>query len=223
MVVLDDLRGGRARTNLLGATFGKLHGMRSFTYAGERYRYYAAAYNATWANERTVELPIALRIMRRYAGGRVLEVGNVLRHYVTERHDVVDKYEEADAVQNVDVLDFRAAQPYDLIVSISTFEHIGWDEEVRDPGKPVRALEHLVGMLAPAGTLLATVPLGYNPTIDKALMSGALRFDRLGFLKRVSRDNRWREATATTCGGTAYGSPYPQANALAVGIRGAPA
>ncbi len=215
--------GRRVRHDLAHATLGRLHGWRSFSYAGEHYRYHAARYNLTFINERTVEVPIALRLLRRCAGGRRLEVGNVLRHYVDEHHDVVDKYEQASGVQNVDVLDFRSTERYDLIVSISTFEHIGWDEDVKDPDKPARALEHLAAMLAPGGTLLVTFPLGYNPTIDAALAGGDLRFDRLGFLQRISRDNRWREATAADCAGARYGAPYPHGNAIAVGTRSRPA
>jgi hypothetical protein len=218
---VDGVGRGGLREALLYATFGAAHRRRSFSYAGERYRYHAARYNATWANERTVELPIALRLMSRYAGGRTLEVGNVLRHYVDERHDVVDKYEQATGVRNVDVLDFRPTQPYDLIVSISTFEHIGWDED-RDAGKPARALEHLATMLAPGGTLLVTFPLGYNPTIDDALAACSLHFDRVGFLRRISRDNRWRETIAATCRDARYDAPFPQGNVIAVGIRDAP-
>ena len=36
-----------------------------------------------------------------------------------------------------------ATDKYDLIVTISTLEHVGWDEEPRDPSKVLRAIENL--------------------------------------------------------------------------------
>src|ERR1700735_3325460 len=103
---------------------------RTFEFDGRRFSYFVAAYNKTWENERTVELPIGVDALERHADGRILEVGNVLKHYVNSPHDVVDKYEQSTRTFQMDVLDFEPAQLYDLIVSLSTFEHIGFDEEV---------------------------------------------------------------------------------------------
>lgn len=189
----------------------------SFELAGRRYRYYVAAYNTTWANERAVELPVCLDALERHRGQRVLEIGNVLKHYVTSAHDVVDKYEAGGQSFPIDILDFAPAEPYDLIVSISTFEHIGFDEDVRDPGKPVRALEHARTLLAPGGELLVTVPLGYNATLDRQIHTGAVGFDDMRFLKRVSADNRWAEVAAAEVAGARYDAPFPKANALLLG------
>jgi SAM-dependent methyltransferase len=200
----------------------KLHARRSFIVRGTRYRYYAGAHNNAWSNERTVELAIALPFLSRAGNGRVLEVGNVLSHYVPTRHDVVDKYEQAPGVLNADVLDFQPDGPYDLIVSISTLEHVGWDEDVVEADKPLRAIDHLAGMLAPGGTLLVTLPLGYNPHLDEALRNGAHHLDDVAFVQRISRDNRWRETTASVVAGARYGDPFPAANALAIGARANP-
>ena len=41
---------------------------------------------------------------------------------------------------NQDVVDFKTNEKYDLIVSISTLEHVGWDEEPRDDKKISKAL-----------------------------------------------------------------------------------
>lgn len=146
-------------------------------------------------------------------------MGNVLRHYLDHEHVVVDRYEHAPGVHNVDVVDFHPDERYDLIVSISTLEHVGFDEEPKDPEKPVRTVAHLVALLAPGGTLIATVPLGYNEHVDAALARGSLDFDEVIYLRRISRDNRWREASPTKVRRARYGTPYPAANALAVGIR----
>lgn len=189
---------------------------RGFRLRGERYSYCVGDYNSAWHNERTVEVSIGLHYLDRYRGRQVLEVGNVLGHYTPVTHDIVDKYEHAPSVLNVDVLDFKPEGAYDLIVSLSTLEHVGWDEDVADWPKPIRAVEHLVSLLKPSGTLLATLPLGYNPHVDRALREDAFGFDEVTYLKRISRDNRWREIGKADVGVVRYGRPFPAANVVAV-------
>jgi SAM-dependent methyltransferase len=191
----------------------------TFAFAGADYRYFVHAYNTTWRNERAVELPIVMRALDERPGARVLEIGNVLAHYGRGGHDVVDKYESAPGVRSVDVVDLAAVEPYDLVVTISTLEHVGFDEDVRDPDKPRRAVERMADVLAPGGKLLVTVPLGYNHALDRDLHEGRVGFDELRFLKRISRDNRWREVPAAEVEDVAYGSPFKWANGLAVGVR----
>jgi SAM-dependent methyltransferase len=194
-----------------------------FELGDRRYRYFVHPYNATWRNERAVELPPALAQLGETPGARVLEVGNVLAHYGHGGHDVVDKYEPSPAVVSVDIVDFHPDEPYDVIVAISTLEHVGFDEEVRDPGKPRRAVEHMASLLAPGGRMLVTVPLGYNDALDRDLLADGLGFDQVRYLKRTSRLGRWREAPAAAVAGTRYGHPYRWANAVAVAERRAPA
>jgi hypothetical protein len=88
----------------------------------------------------------------------VLEVANVLSHYFAVDHDILDKFESGGSVRTEDVVSFRTADRYDLIVSISTLEHVGWDEEPQDAGKISRAIANLSDHLAPGGRLLATLP-----------------------------------------------------------------
>ena len=40
-------------------------------------------------------------------------------------------------------IDLGGIGPFDLIVAISTLEHVGWDESPRDPAKAPRAVEVL--------------------------------------------------------------------------------
>jgi hypothetical protein len=56
---------------------------------------------------------------------------------------VADKYEVSPGVINKDIVEFVPPQKYDLIVSISTLEHVGWNEQPREPTKLLRAIEHL--------------------------------------------------------------------------------
>lgn len=166
---------------------------RTFCLAGETYPYFLHNYNVTWSNERTVEVPVVRRLLERHAGRTVLEVGNVLSHYAAVGHAVVDKYERAAGVLNVDVADFDPRQRFDLIVSISTLEHVGFDERPRDPDKPRRALERLRGLLAPGGLMCVTLPAGYNPHLDRMLERSQVTWGRLLAMRRVSDDNAWEE------------------------------
>ena len=197
---------------------GPIRARRRFRFDGKDYHYFVAAYNDTWANERAVELPIVLDHLRPRDGQDILEIGNVLSHYIGLTHDVVDKYEEAPGVTNIDVLDFSPAKAYDLIVSVSTLEHVGFDEAVRDPEKPARTVNRLRGLLRPGGKLVLTFPLGYNPDLDQQLASGVLELDDVRYLKRVSASNRWQEVSARDVLGAKYGTPYPFANAIAIAV-----
>jgi SAM-dependent methyltransferase len=188
----------------------------SFTVSGKTYTYFVHYYNYTWRNERTVEVPIILETVRKYAGQRVLEVGNVLQHYAPVQHHVLDKFERSPGVINVDLIDYKPEQPYDCIVSISTLEHVGWDDNPRDPEKPLRAVEHLRTLLAPGGVLLMTIPLGYNPFLDAALREKRIAFTHTTCLRRVSARNEWREVAWEEVTHARYNSPYPAANGLII-------
>jgi hypothetical protein len=192
--------------------------LRGFRFQGRRHRFLVARYNATWCNERQVEIPVVLHELDRSAPeerAAMLEVGNVLGHYGVRGHPVVDKYERAPGVLNEDFLDHRPARPYRLIVAVSTFEHIGWDEPDRDAGKFRRALRHAEALLAPGGRLLATVPLGHNPEVDRFVEDPPATHE-VAFLERYGPGpGQWREA-ASCAGATHPYSPTRYASAVAV-------
>lgn len=160
------------------------------------------------SGERTVEIPIVWEIVKN-CSGKVLEVGNVLSLYHSTNHEIVDKFEKAEGVINEDIIDFQPEGEYDLIVSISTLEHVGWDEDPdlrkrvggfpdRDPPKVLRAIEHLKSLLAPGGKLVVTLPLGYNSVLDGYLKSGEIAFSELYCLSRDVKDlssNTWTEVS----------------------------
>lgn len=190
----------------------------SFSLNGEPLRYFRHWHATTFLNERTIELPIVAAELTRVRPQRLLEIGNVLSYYMKYPHVVVDKYEVSPGVVNEDVVEFRAAEAFDMIVSISTIEHVGWDETPKDPDKTIRAVEHLRTLLAPAGRLVCTMPLGYNPHLDSHLAMGRLPFDEVRYLKRISGRNEWKEVNAHDVRGAVYGHPYMHANAVAVGF-----
>ena len=133
-------------------------------------------------------------------------------------HDVIDKYERGPGVKNRDVARLPTLKKYRLIVSISTLEHVGWDESPRDPKKLFRALARLKALLATGGEMIVTVPLGYNPALDEYLRRGRLGFTNVRYLKRVSASNRWCEVDAAAVRNVRFGAPYMCANGLAIGI-----
>ena len=135
-----------------------------------------------------------MRFIEEAGNKRILEVGNVLSHYVAHDHDVVDKYERSSMIINEDIAHFRSEKPYDLIVSISTLEHIGWDES--DSRNPERLSRHLIIWLTsyvPMATLWSLCPSGIIPDLDEIIDKKRLPFTRQYFLKRVSKQNEWRE------------------------------
>jgi SAM-dependent methyltransferase len=122
-------------------------------------------HNTTILNERSVELAVAFQFLSEVLGDG-LEVGNVISHYRQSSHRIVDLYERADGVDNVDVFDITGS--YDWILSISTVEHVYWDDQ-GNPTGATRAVKHLRSLLRPGGRLLVSVPLGWNPPLDELL------------------------------------------------------
>jgi len=186
-----------------------------FFFAGKPYSYFDHPSNSTRENERRVEIPIVLKRIEGRQDGRMLEVGNVLSQYVgRDGWTTVDLREKEEGVVNADIVEW-SDDPFDFIVSVSTFEHIGRDEG-GDPFRAIDALRHCTDdLLKPGGRLIVTVPMGYNPVLDAWLMyrwKGDCRY-----LQRVSRDNRWTEVDRPAVRTAKYGSPYPFGNAVIVG------
>jgi len=190
----------------------------TFNFRGKDFYYFYYPYNATWRNERAIEIPIIWDIVKKYKGKNILEVGNVLSHYFSVEYDILDKYEKAKGVINEDLIDFKPQKKYNLIIAISTLEHIGWDEEPKEPGKVLKAIEKLKQMLADNGKIIATIPFGWNPELDKYLKKGKISFAKKFFLKRISKDNRWVETDLKDIQNSKYDYPYPKANALFIGF-----
>jgi len=196
---------------------------KTFTLQQKTYKYFYHKYNTTWRNERAAEIPIIWNIVKT-CQGNILEVGNVLSHYFTVNHDIVDKYEKAEGVITEDVTEIRLSKKYDLIISISTLEHVGWDENpsnhkiLQEPEKTLHAIDNLKRLLNPKGKIVVTLPLGFNPYLDTFLKSGKIKFDKRFCLKRISKDNRWIETDWKNVENSKFNSPFPFANGLVIGI-----
>ncbi len=189
-----------------------------FDFLGTALPYAFARYNNSFLNERAVEIAIAEHFLAAVRTGRMLEVGNVLAHYGHTGHTVVDKYETVPGVRNVDIVDFVPERKYDTVVAISTLEHVGWDEEPREPRKVFRALDAIRGCVAGDGRLLVTIPIGYNEVLDAGLAAGEVSFPREAWLVRTNRRNEWVATDRDEALSREYGAPFTAANGLYVGM-----
>ena len=192
---------------------------KTFTFQGEIYSYLYHKYNMSWKNERTVEIPIVWKMLEKYNSQNILEVGNVLSHYFPVKHNILDKYEKGERIINQDIADFQSSEKSDLIVSISTLEHIGcWDKEQYEPQKIMQALENLKTVLSQGGKMIVTLPVGYNLYLDKLIKEGKIQFTEMYCLKRISAGNEWIEADWSDVQNIKYNTPFPSANGLIIGI-----
>lgn len=173
--------------------------MHSFTgLGGITFQYLDHAYNDTRTNERAVEIPMALNWVFTHPG-HGLEVGNVLSHYWPSANwPVVDAFERAIGVTNVDIMDFNPMERFDWIVSISTVEHIGWDEAMpgeRDVNKSLAAIAHMRSLLRPDGQMFLSFPTGIHPGLDAAAGDGSLNPIDSVFLKRTGSSTKRTRGT----------------------------
>ena len=215
-------------SNFFVLVYYRIFKTREFQFKGEKYFYLYSLHNETFRNERSVEIPIVMKYMIQYKGRKILEVGNVLSHYFYGVHKIIDKYEKGASILNYDITEYHPNEKFDLIVTISTLEHVGWDEysrygdestnEKNNPKLLLKAIAVLKEMLNEGGIMIATMPLGFNSYLDSLIKDGNLGFSEISFLKRISKDNEWREVTYDDVKNIKYSDPYPCANALMVGM-----
>ncbi|MDP8248635.1 MAG: methyltransferase domain-containing protein [Candidatus Tritonobacter lacicola] len=189
-----------------------------FEMGNEKYKYFYHLYNATFRKERAVEIAIAKIFLENFKGKEILEVGNVLNYYTKYPHDVIDKYEKGDGVINEGIVGYDPGKKYDLIISISTLEHIGWDERPVEHNKVLKALKSMENLLNPGGEMLVTVPLGYNSDIDNLINEKKLNFTKSYFLKKISKDNKWQEVAYEKVKDPKYDFKFSRANEIFIGI-----
>lgn len=187
----------------------------NFSYFGTELEGFDHPHNQTILNERAVELAVAAEWLPSGTGAVGLEVGNVLGYYGFSGHRVVDRYEQAAGVDNIDVFDVGGR--YEWIISISTLEHVRWDTEPRDPDAALKAITHLRSLLLPGGRMLVTIPAGYHPTLDAALSAGAAEATRDCTLVRSG--DMWKQTKKRTF--KPYGATTSWAESVWIGEWGA--
>ena len=193
----------------------------TFLFDGFSYPYLVHNYNVTWISERAVEIPIFLAQMAkiRSEGLAALEIGNVLSHYEADLPagwTIVDKYERAPGVVNEDISHFIPNKKYKYIVSVSTMEHVGFDEEEKDSEKIIRVVTQVQEkLLDTGGSFIFSVPIGFNAELDKKLFGHIIKYSQIKFLKRTG-SMIWEDCGQEDVLGAKYNSPYAGGNALAV-------
>lgn len=192
-----------------------------FEFNGRKYHYFYSLYGSTWRTERSVEIPIIWEYVKssRNAQERILEVGNVLSYRFKVSHDILDKYEKIDAVINQDIVDYNPNYKYDLIVTISTLEHVGYDEDIREPRKIITALDNLKRLLNDGGKLVVTLPLGQNTEMDKLITNKEITFDKIFYMVREKK-NMWKQVKEVDPISITYNERIESANAIIIGIIG---
>ena len=174
----------------------------SFHFKGTHFAYHNHPYNATGMNERTVEIQLGFYYLEKYAGKRILEIGDVMSNYLISpvERDIVDKYETADNIIKMDILNYEPTEKYDLILSISTFEHIGnCEEEELSPTRSINAMNKAMSLLKPNGLFVCTWPLGMNYHLDTGVKDEKVKFDELYCFARESLGvNHWNFSTFIT-------------------------
>lgn len=188
---------------------------KEFEFKGKKLPCFYHAYNMTWATERCVEVPVARSYLDACPGENRLEVGNVLSHYSVCQHEILDKFEKGPGVINEDIVTFNPQKKYSLIISISTFEHIGFDDESSSSSadKILEAIACCRRLLAPKGLLMITVPIQYNPELDGLIREGKLGAAREFYLKRTGK-LKWEPVDRANALPCRFGAPFPYANAV---------
>ncbi len=192
-------------------------GDKSFVFNRQKYSYFIHPYNYTWRNERAIEIPIIKKILEENSGLEILEIGNVMSHYIDINHDVLDKYEKSPGVINRDIVNFKSRKKYDLIISVSTFEHVGWDEDIKDFKKILRSIYNLKKMLKKNGRIIFTHPLGYNFYMDEYIKNGKLKLSKADLMQRISEDNKWKQLPWKKQL-LRYHYPFAYANGVLIGV-----
>lgn len=198
---------------------------KTFSFQGKKYHYFYHPYNRTIASERVVEIPLGKAVFNFYLSEKkhILEVGNVLSHYFPKYptyHAILDKYEKKPGVINQDVENCKLSAKYDLVISISTMEHVGWTYgEKRDLGKFLRSIENLKKYLKKDGMMLITFPLFFREDLSKYIALKKMPFTKEYFMKRVSFMNEWIEVNREKAlEGDGYDTHFANANVLYIGL-----
>ena len=192
---------------------------RYFKFIGKKYRYFYHLYNRTVAGERIVEIPISKSYIDKYKGKNILEVGNVLSHYFKVEHDILDKYEKGKDIINEDVVNYTSNKKYDLIISISTMEHVGHSYgEKKDLKKFSKGIKNLKKLLANNGKLLITLPVYYNSYVTNLIIKKKMPFKKGYFMKRYSFWNEWKQVDyRQAVSGNKYDGFYANSNVIYIG------
>jgi hypothetical protein len=167
----------------------KFNANREFVFNHKRLEYFFHSYNNFRLSERAIEIPIVNYFLSQADYQNILEIGNVTNHYydyfrqvfADKNKTVVDKFERAPGVVNLDIADYAPQNKFDFIFSVSTFEHMDSDAglnadyvEGSSTLLSVAAdnIKHVGDLLLRAGgKLIVTAPIGYTREWDNTFYS----------------------------------------------------
>jgi len=162
-----------------------------FWFERKKYKTFCHWYNPTWRGEREIEIPLALELLKKFKGKNIFEVGNVLNYYTKINHDVLDKYEIYKNVINEDIINFKSNKKYDLIISISTIEHIGFDEHSKNLKNVLYAIKNIKNLLSKGGTFFFTIPWGHNYYLEDLIKKKKIKLSDKYLLVKIN--NFWKQ------------------------------
>jgi hypothetical protein len=200
-------------------------------------------------SERTIEIPLALRFLLDSSAGQnepYLEIGNVLSYYqaLLDPHPslanrlVLDKFEEARGVLNVDLMEYE--KKHRLILCLSTVEHIGQhaygENKSGNREMPLSAIRRIYNLLEPDGSAFITVPYGKLMDVGWLIQFSAeyieLLFDSYGlprqaatfsYFRKLDMDMHlntprqcWVQCNKEELAGSMFDSPFMFANGIAL-------
>ena len=189
-------------------------GTEQFQWQDKSLAYAVASYNATWRNERAIEVPILIDFLKANQDRKILELGNVSHYYYNHQHTVVDKYETNPKIINQDIMEVSFPEAFDGILSISTLEHVGWDETPRSSDKILKSLDRLKSFTKDADNVLFSYPTGYNDYLDDMIAADALPFQEHHYYIRVDAANHWELTDRKTALKAGYGKSFAGANGM---------
>lgn len=210
------------RNRIYRAAFSPLVKLRkqdSFMFGDRKLEYCYTKKGAAWTNERVIEIPIIKLLLKQYKNKRILEIGNVMCNFDKIKSIVVDKYEKAKGVINHDIIDYKPKEKFDVVFSISTLEHVGWDDIPRKQENFLKGIKNIKqNCLKKNAELIFTMPIGYNTYLDNLLKNNKIKINKQYYFKRLSLNNKWIETGKKQALKQKYGLPYECANALLVGV-----
>lgn len=215
--------------------YKKIEG-KKFEFKDVMLPYYFHSHNNYGLTERAVELPIFEHYLKTLKCERILEIGNVTNHYYTLFKDsvrdktVIDKFEKGAGVINLDIKNYYSDKKYDVIISISTFEHMDSDlgknkDYVAGCSKLTSvAADNILhvrnSLLNEGGIFILSAPVGYTPEWDATLRNndfihcGFSRVNLYYYMK--TGDMQWRVSNLDECLGQALTSYRPYRKCMVV-------
>ena len=190
---------------------------KTFIFDGVTLNYFYHKYNVTYENERIIVIPIILYLIKKYGINTYTELGNVLSYYKLQSKSIIDKYDNSKDIIKEDITYYKPISKFKNIISISTLEHIGWDESERNYCKITPTFINIFNnVLDKNGYFIFSFPIGYNPYLDSYLNNNLEKFIEIYSFIRINKSNEWRNVKYDKTRNSKFGTPFKNANELII-------